>query len=202
MNAAPRTDPSAPDAAVFDDLWRRYSSRVMAYALRHVDPGTAQDVVSETFLVAWRRLRDVPDQPLPWLLVVARNTIANRRRSGYRQTMLHAELQRLERVAETSDSAEISAVQRTAALAALAALSAVEREALLLVAWDGLSVAQAAKVAGCSTAAFHLRLHRARRRLRVVTSDPPIVSTPPPLTHSARTSMLQTSPAPSPGEMT
>lgn len=54
----------------------------------------------------------------------------------------------------------------TAQLAsALAGLTEHEREALLLVAWEGLSAADAARVAGCSVAAFRVRLHRARRRV-------------------------------------
>ena len=43
---------------------------------------------------------------------------------------------------------------------------------MLLVAWDGLSPAAAARVAGCSLSAFHVRLFRARRRLRDATDDP------------------------------
>jgi RNA polymerase sigma-70 factor (ECF subfamily) len=48
---------------------------------------------------------------------------------------------------------------------ALASLTDHEREALLLVAWDELSAGDAARVAGCSTAAFRVRLHRARQRV-------------------------------------
>lgn len=147
-------------------LWTEYGPRVMAYALRHLDPESAQDVVSETFLVAWRRLSSVPDDPLPWLLVVARNTIANLRRSGYRQARLATELERLRQVAEPAAAADVLATERAAVLARLAALTPGEREALLLTAWDGLTPRQAAKVAGCSPATFHVRLHRARRRLR------------------------------------
>ncbi len=62
------------------------------YALRHVDSDIAQEVLSETFLVAWWRLADVPDQPLPWLLAVADNTIANHRRSRLPPTALQQEL--------------------------------------------------------------------------------------------------------------
>lgn len=40
---------------------------VRAHALRRADPDTAQEVVAETFLTAWRRLDDVPDPPLAWL---------------------------------------------------------------------------------------------------------------------------------------
>jgi RNA polymerase sigma-70 factor (ECF subfamily) len=157
---------SDEDEERFVALWTEHGPRVMAYALRHLDSDTAQDVVSETFLVAWRRLASVPDDPLPWLLVVARNTIANLRRSGHRQARLVGELERFRKVAEPAAAAEVLATERAAVLARLAALSSKEREALLLVAWDGLTPDQAAKVAGCSLPAFHVRLFRARRRLR------------------------------------
>lgn len=146
-------------------LWTEHAPRVMAYALRHLDADTAQDVVSETFLVAWRRLAGVPDDPLPWLLVVARNTIANLRRSGHRQARVTAELERFRQVAEPAVAADVLATERAAVLDRLAALTLKEREALLLIAWDGLTPQQAAKVAGCSLPAFHVRLFRARRRL-------------------------------------
>lgn len=154
------------EAQRFTDLWERYAPRVMAYALRHVDPEVAQDVVADTFVVAWRRLGKVPDSPLPWLLVVARHTIANHRRSGNREAQLRDQLGRAQRVAEPARATDVSVVERDEALQALAALTATEREAILLVAWDGLTPAQAARVAGCSLPAFHVRLFRARRRLR------------------------------------
>lgn len=80
------------------------------------------------------------------------------------------ELERLERIAEPAAPAEVTALQRVEVLAALAALSPTEREALLLIAWDGLTPTQAARIAGCTAAAFHLRLFRARRRLRAATT--------------------------------
>ena len=159
------TDTQA-EASRFTALWEANAARVLAYAARHSDPDTAQEIVAETFLVAWRRLQDVPGDPLPWLLVVARNTLANHRRSGYRRAVLKTELMQLERLAEPAAAADVTVVERGHLLAALAALGADEREALLLTAWDGLSGAQAARVAGCTLAAFHVRRHRARRRLR------------------------------------
>jgi DNA-directed RNA polymerase specialized sigma24 family protein len=51
-------------------------------------------------------------------------------------------------------------------LQALASLSATDRDALMLTVWDGLSASDAGRVLGCSTTAFAVRLHRARRRLR------------------------------------
>jgi len=150
----------------FTVMWQQCAPRVMAYALRHVDPAEADEVVAETFLVAWRRFADVPAQPLPWLLVVARNTISNLHRSAYRRSVLQDEMRRVQRLAEPVPAAELSALQRADVLVALTVLSPSEREALLLVAWDGLSAGEAARVVGCTAPTFHVRLFRARRKLR------------------------------------
>ncbi len=178
-------DPPGSDALRFAALWDRHAGRVQAYALRHVDRDTAQEVVSETFLVAWRRLADVPGEPLPWLLVVARNTIANHRRSHHRARLLAQEVARLELVVpRPSDATDGLVSERDALLRVLARLTSREREALLLVAWDGLTTEEAAVVAGCSPTAFKVRLHRARRRLDAalgVPDEPAVAgrSTPP-----------------------
>lgn len=152
-------------------LFELYSTRVLAYALRHVGPCAGQDVVGDVFLVAWRRLDDVPDDPLPWLLVVARNTVANRRRGVARQQRLDRELGALERSMGDAAGADQIAIERATVFAALGELSPAEREALLLVAWDGLPARDAALVAGCSRHAFEVRLHRARNRLRRELAD-------------------------------
>ncbi len=149
-------------------LFDETSIRVFAYACRHVGASAAQDVVSDVFLVAWRRIDEVPDDALPWLLAVARNTIGNRRRGIARGHRLADELANLQRSSTASAGADDVAIERRAMLAALAGLSPGEREAVLLTGWDGLSVSQAAEVAGCSRRAFELRLHRARNRLRRV----------------------------------
>jgi RNA polymerase sigma-70 factor (ECF subfamily) len=151
--------------------FEQHSTRVLAYALRHTDPATAHDVVADVFLVAWRRIDDMPDEPLPWLLVVARNFLHNRRRSATRQQRLADKIGRLEEAARTAPGAEETAVERASVLAVLGELSDAEREALLLVAWDGLAPAAAAVVAGCSHHAFEVRLHRARARLRRLLPD-------------------------------
>ena len=148
--------------AQFDALWRDHAARVQAYAARHVGVLDAQDVVAETFIVAWRRRRDVPPDALPWLLVVARNTVANRRRAAARRPAL-TDLMRTD--ARAFDEPDHEVAERAAYLGALAQLSLDDQETLLLTAWDGLAPAAAAQVAGCSTSAFKVRLHRARRRL-------------------------------------
>jgi RNA polymerase sigma-70 factor, ECF subfamily len=149
-------------AAMFDEE----STHVFAYALRQLGSAAdAQDVVADTFLVAWRRWADVPDRALPWLLVVARNTIANRRRHERRQSRLTDTAAVLERLAGPAAGADQSVIERAALLQALGQLSEAEREALVLVAWTPLSRAEAAAVAGCSQRAFEVRLSRARARL-------------------------------------
>ncbi|MGD0197608.1 MAG: sigma-70 family RNA polymerase sigma factor [Solirubrobacteraceae bacterium] len=127
------------------------------YAARRVAGEAAQDVVSETFLVAWRRFGELDGAPLPWLLGIARRVAANQRRAGARRDAL---VQRLgpAPVSEPRVEDERLAV-------ALAALGERDREALLLVVWDGLDHREAALVLGCSTGAFTVRLHRARQRL-------------------------------------
>jgi len=159
------------DALRFNELWQAHADRVLAYATRHVGPDAAQEVVAETFLVAWRRLADLPGAELPWLLVVARNTVANHRRSAYRRSLLHTELAYLQETAAPSQAADVTVTDRAQTLTALAQLSDKEREALLLVTWDGLTAADAARVAGCTVSAFHVRLFRARRRFRDAADD-------------------------------
>jgi len=167
--------PAPGDSARFTALWDANAGRVFAYACRHVDHHTAQEVVSETFLVAWRRLSEVPDPSLPWLLVVARNTVSNHRRTDRRRDALTEKMARIDKLSEVAPSADVSVTDRAEVLAALAALTEAEREALLLTAWDGLSAVEAAGVVGCSAAAMHVRLFRARRRLRAGASTESVI---------------------------
>ncbi len=157
---------SDPDELRLRSAFDACADRVLAYASRHVDAHTAHDVVSEVFLVAWRRIDELPADPLPWLLVTARNTIHNRTRSATRHQRLADRLAALDAAAATAPGAEDTVVERQVMTAALAELSTAEREALLMTAWDGLSAGDAAVIAGCSRHAFEVRLHRARARLR------------------------------------
>jgi RNA polymerase sigma factor (sigma-70 family) len=151
----------------FADLWARHHQRVHAYALRRTDAAAAQDVVSETFLVAWRRREELSGDVLPWLLGVARNVLANHARSARRSEALTQVLvdQALRRHDSPGDV-------DFALLRALATLSPPDRELLLLVGWDGLSPAQCAASLGCSAATLRVRLLRARRRLRTQLDQP------------------------------
>jgi len=149
-------------------MWQADAPRVLSYARRHVGIDDAPDVVSETFVVAWRRLGQVPEPALPWLIGTARRIIDNTRRSHRRRMVLTQRVQLLSAVAAPAEdsSARHEALQR------LAGLPEHYREALLLVAWDGLDSAEAAAATGLSAAAFRKRLQRARTALD---GPPPIV---------------------------
>ncbi|HEU5007455.1 MAG TPA: RNA polymerase sigma factor [Jatrophihabitantaceae bacterium] len=167
--------PTETERAQFAAMFAEMSPRVFAYVRRHCDSATAQDIVSDTFLVAWRRWSQVPAAALPWLFVVARNTIANRQRHAQRQYRLAEAVASFERLASPAHPADADLIERETVLSALAELTELEREALLLVAWDGLSAKDAARVCGCSVRAFEVRLSRARTRLvRAMTDSTPL----------------------------
>ena len=174
----------ADDAVIerFQALYADHHGAVYAYAVSRVGRQLADEVVSEVFLVAWRRLADVPAQPLPWLLTVARNTAGSLFRGSARQRSISAELQAWVTEAELSapDVAD-QVAERIAVLTALTALPEADRELLTLVAWHGLKPNEAAQVVGCSTATYFVRLHRARRRLERAMAGPPerAMVTPP-----------------------
>lgn len=149
--------------AWFTCLYTEMHPRVLGYALRRVARDQATEATDETFVIAWRRRKDLPEPVLPWLLVTVRNLIGEEVRKGRRRDAITMELVRC--AEETVQSgADSVVVERMTVLAALAQLTSSDREALMLTVWDGLNHRQAAVVAGCSTMAFTVRLHRARRR--------------------------------------
>jgi RNA polymerase sigma-70 factor, ECF subfamily len=150
----------------FDRLFAAHFGAVRAYAWRR-DPATADDVAAETFLVAWRRLDDVPAEPLPWLIGVARNVRLNALRGERRRAALDARLAGVAPPAPAEPDHPLSEDVR----AALAALSGRDREVVLLAAWEGLDTAGIARALGCSRANASLRLFRARKRLAALLGD-------------------------------
>jgi RNA polymerase sigma factor (sigma-70 family) len=150
----------------FAALFAASYGRVLAYALRRAPRDQAEDVVAETFAIAWRRFDVVPDDPVVWLYATARRVLANTRRAGRRRDQLVARLAAgLPPVPmqepDPGDRVNEAVLMREA----LARLGGKDREALMLVGWEGLSNERAASVIGVSSQVFSLRLHRARRRL-------------------------------------
>lgn len=153
----------SPREQRFESLFDRYAREVFAYARRRATAPDADDVVAETFVIVWRRLDDVPENPRAWLLGVARRCLANRHRGERRRVAL---VDRLANVPAPSGMVEAgsSLTLSDPVQVALRALSADGREVLALLAWEGLTPDEAAQVLGCTRAALYLRLSRARRR--------------------------------------
>lgn len=149
----------------FEALYRSHRAKVTAYVRRRVAPDQAADIVADTFLVAWRQLDRLGEDPLPWLYRVAGNAISNARRAN-------ASRERLARsLAFGRPDTGASEEGPEAVLAAFGALSEPDREALRLVNWERLSTREAAAAMGCSEPAMKMRLHRARARLRRLITD-------------------------------
>jgi len=151
----------------FSELYRAHYEAVLRYALRRTDPETAREVAAETFLVAWRRINAVPAEPGqsgPWLYGVARRVLVNADRSRRRGERLSARLGQ-QRQDDRSPDLAGQVTERVGLEQALAGLPASDQEALRLVGWEELDLAEAAAAMGCSRSTMAVRLHRARRRL-------------------------------------
>lgn len=156
---------NADDESRFEALYHEHFRVVLRYALARLEPERARDVTAETFLIAWRRLPDVPQEARPWLLGVAHKVVAGQLRTDARLDQLQQRLWetasfnggRLDPGDEVAD--------REAVYIALSRLSDTDREILRLVAWDQLPHSAAAEVMGLSRFTFAVRLHRAWRRL-------------------------------------
>lgn len=147
--------------ATYEDLLR--------FVERRTHPLAAEDVVADVFLVAWRRLKDVPhptDEARAWLFGVAQRTLANQRRSDARRQSLHLRVGQSQAHVTADHGADVAA--RLDLARAWSRLGPTDQEALTLTGLDGLSGPQAAGagVLDISPTAFSLRLLRARRRLR------------------------------------
>jgi RNA polymerase sigma-70 factor, ECF subfamily len=156
----------------FRRLWADHHRHVLAYALRRTEQRTdAEDVVSSTFAVAWRRFGDKPSAEfeLPWLYAISARVLANQRRSLRRLVALRSRLRELPAPArdERSDLLEV--------VAALKQLRRDDQEILRLAAWEGLTGAELAIALDCTENAAAIRLHRARKRLEeaLAKEDPP-----------------------------
>jgi RNA polymerase sigma-70 factor (ECF subfamily) len=143
-------------AANFDAVFSHLDA-IARYARRRGarDP---DDVAAECMSIAWRRLDDVPaDDPLPWLLGCARRIVLAQYRHERGRVPLDG-------VPEPRFEAPEPVGLDAALSEALASLGDLDREALLLVAWEDLTPTQAARALGINPVAFRVRLHRARRR--------------------------------------
>jgi RNA polymerase sigma factor (sigma-70 family) len=148
----------------FDAMFREHVTGVASYCRwRSGSPCDGQDAVGEVFLIAWRRLDEVPrgEQARPWLYATARRVMANQARANARRGRLRERLRAQPSGAASEDDGLSRRVHE-----ALAALGPRDRETLLLAEWEGLTPAEIAVIVERPAVAVRSRLHRARRRFR------------------------------------
>lgn len=152
----------------FRTFYAEHFDALLAYAVRRVaQPQDAADVVADAFLVAWRRVDELPpgDEARLWLYGVARKVLFNLRRSRQRRDRLGLRLRHeLSHAATVDPAGEVT--ERIAVRAALARLGELDREVLTLTVWEELEPREIAQVLGVSAQTVRTRLSRARGRLR------------------------------------
>ncbi len=158
------------DAERFRILFRAAHPDVLRFVLRRTSPDLAEDVVAETFLVAWRRVADLPvalDDARAWLFGIARNQLLNAHRGARRQDALAVRLAGAAALGGgvTPDAAD-AAVGRLDVAQAWHRLPAADQEVLALTVFEQLTSGQAAAVLGISPGAYRVRQSRARAALR------------------------------------
>jgi RNA polymerase sigma factor (sigma-70 family) len=147
--------------AEFGEMYRVTFDHVLAFVRRRAHPLIVDDVVSETYLTAWRRRDEVPREFRPWLFGVARNQMLNAGRTEQRQQAIAVQLAPGLRDAVTEDHGDRLAHQDVIRRG-WALLTPAEQETLALTLFEHLEPAQAAQVLRCSRAAYAMRLSRAR----------------------------------------
>jgi RNA polymerase sigma-70 factor (ECF subfamily) len=163
---------SLTDPGQFAVLFDRHAATVHRYLARRVGE-LADDLLSETFLVAFRRRADyqqVHAEVRPWLLGIATHLIQGHRRSEERRLRAMARTHP-EDATPALDLDELSDRVAAAALrapiaAALGALKPADRDALILLAWEQLTYEEIAAVLEVPIGTVRSRLHRARRQTR------------------------------------
>ncbi|WP_326791939.1 RNA polymerase sigma factor [Streptomyces sp. NBC_00841] len=164
----------AGDPQAFAELFDEYARTLYNHAFRlTADWAVAEDVVSATFMEAWRghqRLDADGGTLRPWLLGIATNLVRAQSRSNRRFKAAALAAARAETaVADHADevAGRIDDRRRLAATAtALSGLRRTEREVLSLCLWQGLDYATTAQVLGIPVGTVRSRLSRARTKLR------------------------------------
>lgn len=160
------------ESAGFDDLVRPLIVPVHNYLRRRVNsPTDADDCLSDVLLALWRhrqRLPAPPDEARLWAFGIAKGVLANHRRSQRRRDALHTRIADEQRT--SAEPAEVDATSRVSEV--LEKLKPADRELIILVAWDGLGVAEAGSLLGLSASAARSRHSRLRARIRVELRGP------------------------------
>jgi RNA polymerase sigma-70 factor (ECF subfamily) len=165
------------------ELYERHAAAIFRFLVRRVGTGAAEDLLGEVFVVAVEaRLRFRPHasgSALPWLYGIATNLLRSHLRRSKASTGVTGADKETGAVADVDAvdwdavDARLDAGSRRGELRrALSALTPDERELLLLVAWEGLSPAEAGEALGITSVAARSRLHRARSRAQAALELP------------------------------
>lgn len=158
----------------FEALYRDCYQAIFAYVARRIEGDTeaVADLTAEVFVVALRRRDAIPPPPEDrlWLYGVARRMVLDHQRRHRRQVRMRSQL-RAQAALSEGDTGQ-GELTRLRVRQAIQQLKPAHREVVQLVAWDGLSHAEAGHVLGCSANAVALRLHQAKARLRRLLSAP------------------------------
>lgn len=163
-----RSEDAAEREQRFEVLYQATAKNLLAFIVRRAaDPEQAADLLAEAYMVAWRRLDEIPSglQAVLWLYGVARNLLMKsngQRRS--RQALVHDLTRELARLAAYRSEATDEGLTETMT-ACLARLPEKQREVLLLTAWEGLKPREIAKITGSTANVVRVRLHHARQQL-------------------------------------
>jgi RNA polymerase sigma factor (sigma-70 family) len=149
----------------FTELYRHHYPAVLRFARRRAQEADVDDIVSETFMAAWRRQDEMAAAPLPWLYRTARNVILNTNRAAGRRDGLAVRIASMSGDAQGADDPIAWFEQRQDISRLWQGLDPLDQEILALQIWEGLSGREAAAVLGISRAACSMRATRARRRL-------------------------------------
>ncbi|WP_223257026.1 RNA polymerase sigma factor [Arthrobacter globiformis] len=163
---------SRDSPAVFGQLYDRHASAIYRYAARRAGDFAADDVTSETFLIAWEQLGNYDvsrDDARPWLFGIATNLLRQHHRAEATVLKAAAKSAAREALADDSDriAAEVDAKVATGRMAhALKSMAAIDRETLLLYAWADLTYDGIALAMNVPVGTVRSRLNRARQTLR------------------------------------
>jgi RNA polymerase sigma-70 factor (ECF subfamily) len=166
---------SQPEA--FAELFDRYSAMLYRYVSKRLGPEPAEDLVGETFLVAFSRRKSYdlghPDAR-PWLFGILTKLMSRHHRT---EAARYRALRRAPIDLDVESPADRVAAGVTARAAgpalagALAALPAKDRDVLLLIAWGDLTYEEVAQALGIPIGTVRSRLNRGRRKVRAALGD-------------------------------
>ncbi|MBD5785041.1 sigma-70 family RNA polymerase sigma factor [Cellulosimicrobium terreum] len=146
-----------------DRLYRDHARSVYRCAATRLRPQDAEDVVCEVYVVAWRRITEIPEHELGWLLRVTRNVMANHLRAGSRRAALVRRVMGTTPASLPDHAGDV--VGQDAAEQMLARLSERDQEVLRLLVLEDLSVPELAEALGCRPNTASVRVRRAKERL-------------------------------------